>query len=42
MAARAVEMLIERITQGAMSKTNYTLDCSLVIRDSTAPARSSG
>jgi len=41
MAARAVEMLIEHITQGAMSKTNYTLDCSLVIRDSTAPVRTS-
>jgi DNA-binding LacI/PurR family transcriptional regulator len=35
-AARAIEMLIEHISKGAMSKTNYTLDCSLVIRASTA------
>jgi LacI family transcriptional regulator len=39
MAARAVEMLIEHISKGAMSKTNYTLDCSLVIRASTAQAK---
>lgn len=38
-AGRAVEMLIEHINKGAMSKTNYILDCSLVIRSSTAQAR---
>jgi DNA-binding LacI/PurR family transcriptional regulator len=36
MAGKAVEMLIEKIEQGEMSQTNFTLECSLVLRDSTA------
>jgi len=36
MAGKAVEMLIEEIGNGNLSKKNQTIDCSLVIRSSTA------